>query len=61
MDVSSKRFSVKGIGGGLASVRDRDAPYHCHTVALAGLPTVAQMAALNESAFDRAVSRAIYG
>lgn len=60
MDISSKRFNIQDIGGGLVIVRDNAAPYHCHTVPRADLPTVAQMAAMNESAFDRAVSRAIY-
>ena len=61
MDVSSRRFMVRSIGGGLATVRDRNAPYHCHSVALADLPTVDQMARMTEAAFDRAVSEAVYG
>jgi hypothetical protein len=60
MDISSKRFNVKDIGGGLASVRDRDAPYHCHTVAMRDLPSIAALAAMTERAFDRAISDLIY-
>ena len=60
MDVSSKRFSVKSIGGGLAAVRDRDAPYHCHTVAFADLPSIDRIAQMSERAFDSAVAAVIY-
>ena len=61
MDISSKRFRIKSLGFGKASVRDRDAPYHCHSVDLADLPTVDQLAQMSESQFDRDVSGLIYG
>ena len=60
MNISSKRFNVREIGGGLAHVRDRDAPQHLHTVQMKNLPTPEAMAQINESQFDRAVSRAIF-
>ena len=60
MNIDSKRFSLRGIGGGLVQVRDRRAPYHCHTVALCDLPDLSRLASMSETAFDRAVSRAVY-
>ena len=60
MNVSSKRFGIKSLGGGLVAVRDRDAPYHCHPIPAVDLPSVERMAQMNEEAFDRAVSKAIY-
>jgi hypothetical protein len=61
MNISSKRFNVQSIGGGAVSVRDRDAPYHCHVVRASDLPCVNRAALMNEAQFNQAVASAIYG
>ena len=60
MDISSKRFNIQSDGFGNVNVRDRDAPFHVHTVKVSDVPTVHQMAMMKERDFDRAVSKAIY-
>ena len=61
MDISTKRFRVwTDKNGAGVFVRDRNAPHHCHPVAASDLPTVSQMALMNESTFDRTISDLIY-
>lgn len=62
MDISSRRFSIKTNPAcpSEAVIRDRNAPYHCHTVPLSELPTVAHMAAINEDEFNKEIARLIY-
>lgn len=61
MNISSKRFIVKSDGMGGASIRDRNAPFHCHNCAVSDLPSVNQMALMNERDFDNALNNVIYG
>lgn len=61
MDIESKRFRIKSDGFGNVTVRDRDAPYHAHTVTASELPSVETLARMTESQFDSAVARTIYG
>ena len=60
MDISTRRVHVKSIGGGLAHVRDRNAPYHLHTVKTADLPDAHSAAMMTESQYDDAVLAAVY-
>lgn len=60
-DICSKRFSIRSDGFGGFYVRDGNAPYHPHQIKSADVPTVAQLAAMNEAAFDRLMSRLCYG
>lgn len=61
MNVDSKRFRLRSDGFGNATVHDRDAPYHLHTVPARELPSVDALARMTESQFNSAVHRAIYG
>lgn len=60
MSIDSKRFSVRADGAGMLQVRDRNAPYHLHTVPADALPPLSSIAAMTEGQFDRAVFAAIY-
>lgn len=60
MNISSKRFSVKSDGFGNAQIRDRNAPYHLHTVPLTDIPDTTRAAMMTEREFDRAIAKAIY-
>jgi hypothetical protein len=60
-DICSKRFSIRSDGFGGFYVRDRNAPHHPHQIRAADVPTVAQLAAVNEATFDRTMSRLCYG
>lgn len=55
MDISTRRVHVKSIGGGLVQVRDRNAPYHLHTVKASDIPDAHSAAMMTESQYDEAV------
>ena len=61
IDICSKRFAIRSDGFGGFYIRDRNAPHHPHQISAADVPTVAQLAAMNEAAFDRLMSRLCYG
>jgi hypothetical protein len=60
-DICSKRFSIRSDGFGGFYVRDRNAPYHPRHIDAADVPTVSQLAAMSEAAFDRMMTRLCYG
>ena len=60
MNICSKRFNIKSDGFGSVGVKDRDAPYHYHTIDLSDMPSINQIALMTESQFDSVISDLIY-
>lgn len=60
LDISSKRFSVKSDGFGGFTLRDRDAPYHPHSVSGSDMPEAAALSSMTEREFDRLMTRLCY-
>jgi hypothetical protein len=60
MDICSRRFTIKSDGFGGFYVRDRNAPYHPHTVSANDVPSVIALAQMTESQFDKLMSRLVY-
>jgi len=61
MDISTPRFYVKSNGVGGVTIRDKNAPYHCHTAPIGDVPPVHTMALMSERQFDTVISGLIYG
>ena len=60
MNISSKRFNIISDGFGGVSVKDRNAPYHYHTIDSSDMPSDNQIAIMTESQFDSVISDLIY-
>ena len=60
MNISTRRFNIESTGFGTVTIRDNDAPYHCHTVQSSDLPSVEHMAAITEDEFNGLISKVIY-
>ena len=56
----TRRIAVELVENGIAYVRDRNAPYHCHPVAESALPQPDEWAGMTESQYDDAVLAAVY-
>lgn len=62
MDICSKRFSIKrDPNTGCVYIRDRNAPYHPHTIDESDVPSAGELAAMTESQFDKRMSALAYG
>ena len=60
LSIDTRRFSVRADGTGALHVRDRDAPYHLHSVPAVSFPPVSTLAKMSEAQFDQAVADSIY-
>lgn len=62
MDICSARFRIytDSINPGVAFIRDRNAPYHLHTVALRDVPSEHAFALMTERQFDRRLADLAY-